>query len=251
MTALARRLVELLYACPLRDYSASQFKVNFFSIKTSPRPGYLSLFQDCYPKSDTINYYQDLDLKCLKKKYLQLQTQYHPDNYNNTPHSDTAASSPQSTIHGLRESADMSAYISEAYDTMKDPVKRLIYVLEHHEKIVNLFGDERAAGEESNQKISQDPELLEQVMELHELLDELLASRGGAAGPAFSNEHAENGPRKKLLRLKESISKKQLEKVHLLGELYNSHQMDLLRRTLQEWKYLTTLLNRIHEHCIF
>ena len=60
----------------------------------------------------------DLDLHFLHSEQQNLQSQYHPDRF--------AAASDQER----RTSVQIASHINQAYETLKDPVKRAFYLLE-------------------------------------------------------------------------------------------------------------------------
>ena len=92
----------------------------------------------------------DVDSKLLKSRYLELQRQTHPDNF---------AIEPQNV---QRESVQRVAYLNQAYDTLKSPLKRAIYMLQ-------------TAGQsfDPETQIQNDPLFLMQQMQLREALAEV------------------------------------------------------------------------------
>ncbi len=62
-----------------------------------------------------VNILQEMTL--IKQRYYQLQKQFHPDNFTN--------SAPQEKALAER----VAAYLNDAYQTLKDPLKRAIYLL--------------------------------------------------------------------------------------------------------------------------
>lgn len=60
----------------------------------------------------------EVNLKELKSRYLDLQQQYHPDRFA------SASESEQ------RQAVQRTAYLNQAYETLKSPLKRAIYLLE-------------------------------------------------------------------------------------------------------------------------
>ena len=86
----------------------------------------------------------DLDLNSLEEQYLQLQLQFHPD----------------LLIHKTQKEQELAkikiSQINNAYEILKDPLKRAIYFLE----INNIFID----------SIKPDNMLLVDIMEIKEEL---------------------------------------------------------------------------------
>jgi len=101
-----------------------------------------------------------LDSADLEQRFLQLSWKLHPDNF-------VCASEFEQNI-----SLERSARLNDAYRTLRDPVRRVEYVL--------ALAGMRKEGQTKQQA---PPELLEEVFELNEALDELRAARrtGGDA----------------------------------------------------------------------
>jgi molecular chaperone HscB len=60
----------------------------------------------------------ELDHKSLKARYLELQQQHHPDRYANDSESEQ------------RKAVQRTAHLNHAYQSLKSPLKRAIYMLE-------------------------------------------------------------------------------------------------------------------------
>jgi molecular chaperone HscB len=106
----------------------------------------------------------NLDVAELEKAFRALSRQFHPDYfYNATPAE-------------RRASLERSSYLNDAYRTLKDPVQRVIYLLE-------LEGVLTAAdrSETGNAGKLVPPDLLEEVFALNEELDEVRAARAAGA----------------------------------------------------------------------
>jgi molecular chaperone HscB len=92
----------------------------------------------------------DIDLRSLRAKYLDLQKQLHPDKSAGLPD----ANQSQAIVLNTR--------LNDAYDSLKDPVKRAIYLLE-------LSGVEYDA----DRQTQNDPIYLMQQLEIREELGDL------------------------------------------------------------------------------
>lgn len=100
-----------------------------------------------------------LDEAELERRFHQLSWKLHPDNF-------VRASEYE---RGL--SLECSSQLNDAYRTLRDPVRRVEYLLAH-----------AGVRKEGEQKQQAPPELLEEVFELNEWLDELRALRQAAGG---------------------------------------------------------------------
>ena len=89
-----------------------------------------------------------VDKSLLTKKYLQLQKQYHPDNYS------------LSDENEQNQSLEMSSLINKAFAVFKDDLKTIGYFLE----IKGLISEE--------EKYQLPPSFLMEMMEVNEQIDE-------------------------------------------------------------------------------
>jgi len=90
-----------------------------------------------------------LDLAVIKKQYLQLQKEFHPDNF----------ASESEKIQ--REAIQKASYLNQAYETLKSPLQRAIYLLQ-------IAGQEFDA----DRQIHNDSLFLMEQLELRESLSE-------------------------------------------------------------------------------
>jgi len=102
-----------------------------------------------------------IDPADLEQRFHQLSWKLHPDKF------------VQATEYERQLSLDRSSQLNDAYRTLRDPIRRVEY----------LLGQEGMRKEGQN-KQQAPPELLEEVFELNESLDELRAARraGGDGG---------------------------------------------------------------------
>ncbi len=90
----------------------------------------------------------DLNLDELEEKFYSLSRKFHPDFYLNGSKEERAIS------------LEKAALLNKAYKTLKDPYSRANYILEL------LWSDKK-----DDEKNNVPPELLMEVMELHEIID--------------------------------------------------------------------------------
>ena len=93
-----------------------------------------------------------IDLKALKREFLQLQAKAHPD---------------LQPVARKRQAEGLSARINEAYKTLQDPLARAQYLLSM--RGIDVAEDETAKTE--------DPELLMEVLETREVIEEAQEER--------------------------------------------------------------------------
>lgn len=101
-----------------------------------------------------------IDAAELEKKFHALNWKLHPDNFTNATERERALS------------VEQSSKINDAYRTLRDPVRRVEYLLQR-----------AGVRKEGTTKQQAPPELLEEVFELNEMLDELRESRRGGSEP--------------------------------------------------------------------
>lgn len=138
----------------------------------------------------------DIDLQILEKKYLELQLKYHPDLLIN-----------QSQNTQL-EAQITTSNINNAYETLKDPLKRAIHLLE----INNIFID----------NTHPDPEILMEIMEIKEELE---------------NEQDQS----KINKIKETLAKRKVDIYKEIINLTNNGQIDIASKQIILLKYLTNI----------
>src|SRR4051812_21912571 len=142
-----------------------------------------------------------LDAADLETRFRTLSRQFHPDFfYNATPAE-------------RRASLERSSYLNDAYRTLKNPVSRIVYLLEL-EGVLTAADRSETAGSKHVP-----PALLEEVFALNEELDEVRELRnGGAAAEEW---------RRRLDRAAAPIEQKRDEHERQLTEL--SAQWDRVR----------------------
>jgi molecular chaperone HscB len=100
-----------------------------------------------------------LDSAELEKRFHQLSWKLHPDNFT------------REDEHERNLSLDLSSQLNDAYRTLRDPIRRVEYLLLH-----------AGMRKEGQHKQQAPPELLEEVFELNEWLDELRSARQSGDG---------------------------------------------------------------------
>jgi molecular chaperone HscB len=150
-----------------------------------------------------------LDSADLDKRFYRLSRKYHPDLFSRRPAAEQ------------QEALDRSALLNDAYRTLKDPIKRALYVLKQE-------------GFEADESVSKEvpPELLEEVFELNMALEE------SSEGPEI------DAARKKFEGMRNEIDG---EMRTAFAEWDGSHRRETLtqiRSLLNRRKYLTNLIEK-------
>jgi molecular chaperone HscB len=101
-----------------------------------------------------------IDVSDLERRYRTLSREFHPDYFYNAPAAER------------RASLERSAYLNDAYRTLKEPVSRLEYLL-------RIEGREQVPVGDRRQPVPAD--LLEEVFALNEELDEVRSMREAGA----------------------------------------------------------------------
>ncbi len=149
----------------------------------------------------------DTDLESLSEKYRDLQAQAHPDRI--------AGESEEQKLRAVQ----FSSYINEAYDTLKDPLKRAAYLL-----LLQGVDVERVSQNDL------DMELLMEQMQLRERLEELPKDES-ALGDLES--------------LKNDVLDKQNRRLQELAENFSQQNFDAAKRLYHEMQFLYKLLSEI------
>ncbi|ODQ67909.1 Co-chaperone Hsc20 [Nadsonia fulvescens var. elongata DSM 6958] len=103
----------------------------------------------------------DIDLKALKREYLQAQAKTHPDRALSF-HAESQANGNNSAYSTFKENLEqLSAELNKAYQTLISPLSRAEYIL-------SLNGIDTA---QEGSKLS-DPVFLGEIMEVHEAIEE-------------------------------------------------------------------------------
>lgn len=152
----------------------------------------------------------DVDADDLTLRYRELQRRVHPDKFANASDQER------------RLSLQMTALVNEAFQTLKDPVRRGRYLLD-------LRGVDM--GEETD--TAMDPAFLMEQMELRENLDEI--------------RQADN-PGKQLAELANQIDQNMLEKIVQLRDALNqdsSKETSRARNLVREMQFLQKMHHEI------
>jgi molecular chaperone HscB len=146
----------------------------------------------------------DLDPKALEAQYFSAQRRLHPDRFIGKPDAERLAALQQ------------SATINQAYDTLKDPLKRAQYLL----LLQGIF----VGTEKDTIKPSQ--ELLVEMMELRESIDE-------AASPTA------------LFTLADEIEESRLRLERLISVAYAKEQWDKMAQLTLQLGYVQKALDDV------
>ena len=100
-----------------------------------------------------LGYLLRVDPDALEKQYYTLSRKFHPDYYQKTSDEEQAIS------------LENTAHLTTAYRTLKDPKKRMAYLIE-------------LAGQEKDKQAAAPAELFEEILEIQEHLEALATSNG-------------------------------------------------------------------------
>lgn len=145
---------------------------------------YYALFPQTLPGGAPPDGPFDIDVRALRREFLQLQAASHPDYYHSAQVATSEGSPPSSSSshsEPRRKAEALSSHINSAYRTLSSPLLRAQYVLAERYG-VDLAGDEasRATG-------PADPALLMEVLEAREAIEEA-ASEADLEGVSGEND---------------------------------------------------------------
>lgn len=149
----------------------------------------------------------DIDAGALAARYRDLARQLHPDRF--------ATASDQER----RLSMQMTALVNEAFQTLKDPVRRARYLL----SLAGVSADEQT-------DTAMDPAFLMEQMELREALAEVRDL---------------DEPHTRLAELASQAERRFAEKVDGFRSAYVSGETDQARQSLREMQFLSKLRTEI------
>ncbi|KAI9323632.1 hypothetical protein BX666DRAFT_1847513 [Dichotomocladium elegans] len=183
-------------------------------VHPSASPVLCSDCQTIQPVSPSVDYYDlllegqergfDVDPKALRLKFLTLQQKAHPDSY----------SQASKQEHGFAQM--QSSTLNKAYNTLKDPLARAKYLLEHE-------------GVEVGESDSlDDPALLMEVMEIREELDE-----------ASTEEEVQ--------QVKQINDEKYAETVRKLSNAFAKNDLSLAKKYMVQLQYWESIRHAILE----
>ncbi|ROW00300.1 hypothetical protein VMCG_07274 [Cytospora schulzeri] len=139
---------------------------------------YYALFPQTLPNGAPPDGPFDIDVRALRREFLQLQAASHPDYYHSaqtttTTDDDSSSTNPSSssstsTTHSepRRKAEALSSHINSAYRTLSSPLLRAQYILSERHGI-DLAGDEA-----SSISGPPDPDLLMEVLHARETIEE-------------------------------------------------------------------------------
>ena len=173
--------------------------IELLKIKTLLSSNYFVLFE--------LDISFDIDQSDLYKKYLNLQKQFHPDQF----------VSSDKELKSLVIS--LSAHINSGYTTLKDPLLRSILLLELNKVVLNLVN-------ETNLPTSF---LLEQI-ELHEAIEDVKATKNILL----------------LENLEAQLNKKELDITDKIAQLFRSGNLEEVKELVKQLSFYNRLHNTIN-----
>lgn len=187
-TSISRRLPKLCAACarrvsahnttastiPRTHFSTRRFStttilsphhVRFSSSKPTHKPlSYYALFPQSLPSGPPPTGPFDIDVRALRREFLQLQAASHPDLHHH------AAASPSSSSSRSQAEA-LSSHINAAYKTLSSPLARAQYLLSER------YGYDLAGDEASSLTGPADPDLLTEVLYARETIEDAASEK--------------------------------------------------------------------------
>lgn len=149
----------------------------------------------------------EVELDSLEQKYHGLQSQLHPDRF--------ASSSEAERVRAVQ----MSSYLNEAYNTLRDPLSRAAYLLQLQGR-----DTEKAAQEEMGMNL-----IMEQ-MELREALDSLPQDESAMS---------------QLAAMKQEVKEKLVLRQQDFSAAMAKNEVDAAKRFFHEMQFLTKLITEI------
>ena len=151
----------------------------------------------------------EIDQNQLAEKYRALQSELHPDRFANA------------TDQERRLSVQTTAFINEAYSTLKNDLKRSHYLLKLSDITFN-----------ADTETSSDGEFLMQTMELHEQVEDAGSS---------------DNPLEQLDALSKKMKQNQQQLVTQFSAQYKSKELDAAKETALKLQFYERLTNQVRK----
>jgi molecular chaperone HscB len=171
----------------------------------------------------------NLDPVDLEQRFRALSRQFHPDYFYNAPPAER------------RASLERSSYLNDAYRTLKQPISRIVYLLELEGVLTPA---DHTGGNVSKQV---PPALLEEVFALNEELDEVRSLRESGASPEDLRARLQRAARP--IEAKRHEHERQLQELSAQWDALGVQDMngrravlDALRERMLERNYISNLL---------
>jgi len=161
-----------------------------------------------------------LSLDLLQQRYYELSRQLHPDRFMRSPEAER------------QKALDLSSTLNDAYRTLKDPLKRAMYVLSQEGFDV---------GEQRSKDVP--PELLEEVFELNMALEEM---RGGDDSARPQLESAE----KNFTRMLSDMDRQLEDLFEQYDRAQSREKLSEIRGVLNRRKYIQNLVDEVHKSLV-
>ncbi|GAD97143.1 DnaJ domain protein [Paecilomyces variotii No. 5] len=184
---------------------------------------YYSIFPKTLPNGQPPNSPFDISVADLRREFLALQNQIHPDKH--------------APGHAKERAEALSSRINEAYRTLADPLARAQYILAHWHGI-------DVTAEDGSSQHALDPEMLMEVMDVQETIEDV------GADPQAEAE---------IKRLKGENDARVAESVKALGQAFDQGDIEAARKecirlrfwyslaqALRDWEPGTTELRIVH-----
>ena len=158
-----------------------------------------------------------IDAKDLEKRFYALSRQLHPDLFSRKPEREQ------------EYALEASAVLNDAYRTLKDPIRRALYVLKQEGFDIAEQGTKDVP-----------PELLEEVFDLNMALEELRTGDEDARAQLESARHRFEG-------MRGEIDDAMRAKFAEWDSRHERAKLDEIRGQLNRRKYITNLIARTDE----
>jgi molecular chaperone HscB len=161
-----------------------------------------------------------LSLDLLQQRYYELSRQLHPDRFMRSPEAEQ------------QKALDMSSTLNDAYRTLKNPLKRAMYVLSQEGFDI---------GEQRSKDVP--PELLEEVFELNMALEEMRAGDDSARPQLESAE-------KNFSRMLTDVDRQLEDQFEQYDRTQSREKLSEIRGVLNRRKYIQNLLDEVHKSLV-
>lgn len=187
---------------------------------------YYALFPQTLPDGPPPTGPFDIDVRSLRREFLQLQAASHPDFHHAAAAATTTTndSSPSQHSASRRKAEALSSHINAAYKTLASPLSRAQYILSER------YGLDLAGDEASSLTGPADPDLLTEVLYARETIEDAVSEKDLDGVQSENEERIQSS----LAALSEAFAKEDVQRA--VRETVRLRYWENIRESIHNWE---------------